>query len=263
MWRQFEHNQVYHPNRDLLATGAELGRPFENVLFRARDGIELNGWFFPADQGSGRARLAMLFCHGNAGNIGDRLDTCAALLETGVNVFVFDYRGYGRSQGRPSEAGTYDDAQAAYEWLQKKGFAGDNIVAFGESLGGGVASELALRVTLAGIVLESTFTSIPNIGAEIFPWLPVRWLANIRYDTRSKLPRLKLPVLVMHSRDDDLVRFQHGQKNFAAANEPKRFCELKGPHNDPLADRPGFIAGIEQFLQLVERAALKSASPTR
>ena len=113
------------------------------------------------------------------------------LLATGVNVFVFDYRGYGRSQGRPSEEGTYRDAQAAYQWLRQKGFPGTNIIAFGESLGGGVAAELAVRETVGGLVLQSTFTSIPDMGAELFPWLPVRWLGTIRYDTRSKLPRLQ------------------------------------------------------------------------
>ena len=114
MLRWFEHSQVYHPDRILIATGAELGRPFEDVRFKASDGVELNGWFFPAATNAPRARFAVLLCHGNGGNISHRLDTCAALLETGVQVFVFDYRGYGHSQGRPSEEGTYRDAQAAY-----------------------------------------------------------------------------------------------------------------------------------------------------
>ena len=254
MLRWFEHSQVYHPDRVLTATGAELGRSFEDVWFKASDGIELNGWFFPANTNSPRARLAMLVCHGNAGNIGDRLDTCAALLATGVSVFLLDYRGYGRSQGRPSEEGTYRDVQAAYQWLRQKGFPGTNIIAFGESLGGGVATELAVRETVGGLVLQSTFTSIPDIGAELFPWLPVRWIAKIRYDTHAKLPRLNIPVLVMHSPVDGLVRFHHGQRNFAAANEPKLFWELKGDHNNPLADPPHFISGIEKFLALIKGA---------
>ena len=252
MLRWFEHSQVYHPDRVLTATGAELGRPFEDVRFKASDGVELNGWFFPASTNSHRPKLAVLVCHGNAGNISHRLDTCAALLATGVNVFVFDYRGYGRSQGRPSEEGTYRDAQAAYQWLRQKGFAGTNIIAFGESLGGGIAAELAVREPLGGLVLQSTFTSIPDMGAELFPWLPVRWLGTIHYDTQSKLPRLHVPVLVMHSPADELIRFHHGQSNFAAANEPKLFWELKGEHNDPLADAQHFIAGMEKFLALVE-----------
>jgi fermentation-respiration switch protein FrsA (DUF1100 family) len=259
MLRWFEHSQVYHPDRVLAATGAELGRPFENVPFQASDGVELNGWFFPASTNSPRPRLAVLVCHGNAGNISHRLGLCAALLATGVNVFVFDYRGYGRSQGRPSEEGTYRDAQAAYQWLRQKGFPGTNIIAFGESLGGGVAAELAARATVGGLVLQSTFTSIPDMGAELFPWLPVRWLGTIHYDTRSKLPRLKVPVLVMHSPADGMIAFHHGQSNFAAANEPKLFWELRGEHNDPLADAQHFIAGLEQFLSLIASRAAGSA----
>jgi uncharacterized protein len=251
MLRWFEHSQVYHPDRYLLTAGAELGRPFEDVYFETNDGVKLNGWLFPAETNSPRARLAVLFCHGNAGNIGHRLDACAALLETGVNVFVFDYRGFGRSEGRPTEEGTYCDARAAYRWLQARGISGRNIIAFGESLGGGVVSELTLREPLGGLVLESAFTSIPDIGAEVFPWLPVRRLAKIKYDTLAKLPRIEIPVLVMHSRADELIRFRHAERNFAAANEPKLLWELKGDHNHPLTDRARFIEGMERFLQMV------------
>jgi fermentation-respiration switch protein FrsA (DUF1100 family) len=266
MLRWFEHTQVYHPDRILTATGAELGRPFEDVWFKAKDGVELNGWFFPGSTNSSRSSLAVLLCHGNAGNIGHRLEMCRALLETGVSVFVFDYRGYGRSRGRPSEEGTYLDAQGAYQWLQQKGFSPTNIIAYGESLGGGVAGELAMRETLAGLILQSTFCSIPDIGAELFPWLPVRLMSSIKYETCQKLPRLRIPVLVMHSRVDGLIGFHHAQKNFALANEPKLFWELKGNHNDPVADPKHFIEGIEKFLQMVEadrgKTQTKSASET-
>ena len=221
MLRWFEHSQVYHPDRVMDATGAELGRPFEDVFFKASDGVELNGWFFPANTNSPRQHLAVLVCHGNAGNISHRLQTCAALLATGVSVLEFDYRGYGRSRGRPSEEGTYLDAQAACQWLRRKGFAGTNIIAFGESLGGGIAAELAVRELVGGLVLQSAFTSIPDMGADLFPWLPVRWLGTIRYHTLSKLPQLHVPVLVMHSPADELVGFHHGKANFAAANEPR------------------------------------------
>lgn len=253
MLRWFEHSQVYHPDRFVTATGAELGRPFEDIWFHASDGPKLNGWFYPAEPGSPRIRWVMLVCHGNAGNIGHRLELCDALLSTGVNVFLFDYRGYGRSQGRPNEEGTYHDAQAAIQWLQNRGFAGGNIIAFGESLGGGVASELAVREKIGGIVLQSTFTSIPDIGAELFPWLPVRALARIRYETCRKLPRINAPVLIMHSRADDLIGFRHCQANFAAANQPKLLWEIQGSHNDPLADREAFVAGIEEFQCLLEQ----------
>jgi fermentation-respiration switch protein FrsA (DUF1100 family) len=261
MLRWFEHSQIYHPDRVMSATGAELGRPFEDVVFKTSDGVELNGWFYPANTNSPRSHIVMLLCHGNAGNITHRLDVCEALLETGVGVFLFDYRGFGRSHGRPGEEGTYLDAQAAHHWLQAKGFAATNIVAFGESLGGGIVSELALREPLAGIVLQNTFTSMPEIGAELFPWLPVRWMSTINYDTCARLPRLHIPVLVMHSRHDEMIGFHHAEKNFSRANEPKLFWELKGDHNNPLADRASFVEGMEKFLQLI--ASTKPGLVTR
>jgi len=252
MFRWYEHSQVYHPDREMAADGSELKRPFEDVTIKSADGVELNGWFYPANTDSPRAQLAVLYCHGNAGNISHRLDVCHALLETGVAVFLIDYRGYGRSKGRPSEAGTYQDAAAAYRWLLQKGFSGTNVIVMGESLGGGVASETALREPVAALILQSTFTSILDIGAELYPWLPVRWLASIKYDTRRRLPTIKVPVLIMHSRSDGLIGFHHAQANLAAANEPKLFWEIQGDHNNPLTDRAQFVAGIEKLLRLLE-----------
>src|SRR5439155_4470880 len=137
-------------------------------------------------------------------------------------------------------------------------FQGAGILAFGESLGGGVATELAMREPLAGLILQSTFSCVPDIGAELFPWLPVRWISTIKYETCTKLPRIKIPILVMHSRADQLIGFHHGEKNFEAANEPKLFWELRGAHNDPLSERDDFIRGIEKFLQLVESSEARS-----
>lgn len=253
--RWFEHNQIFHPNRKMEATGAELKRPFEDVVFKTRDGVELNGWFFPAKNPGGadpgqavRQRLVFLVCHGNGGNISHRLDLYRALLETAAAVFAFDYRGYGRSAGKPSEEGTYLDAQAAHSWLRQKNFAGKNILVYGESLGGAIAAELCLREETAGLVLQSTFTSIVELGAELYPWLPVRKIATIQYDTIGKLARVKVPVLVMHSQGDGLIGFRHAEKLFTAAGKPKLFWELEGAHNAPLSDRAKFIEGIENFL---------------
>lgn len=252
MWRWFEHNQVYHPTRVLEAAGSDLNRPFEDVWFTTKDHVRLNGWFYPANEASPRKKFAVLLCHGNGGNISHRLDVAGALLETGVAVFLFDYRGYGRSEGHPGEEGTYSDAQAAYQWLEQKGYAGTNIIAFGESLGGGIASGLATRVPLAGLVLQATFSSLPDVGSEIFPWLPVRLLCSINYDTCRRLPKLSLPVIIMHSRTDELIRFHHAEKNYAAAKQPKLLWELKGDHNDPVSDRANFTEGFEKFLQMIE-----------
>lgn len=262
--RWFEHRQVYQPHAQMEAGGNELGRPFEDVQFEASDGVKLNAWFFPADTNSPRRPLVFLLCHGNAGNISHRLDHVGALLETGAGVFAFDYRGYGRSKGTPSEGGTYLDAQAAHAWLQQKGFAATNIIALGESLGGGIASELALRETLGGLILQSTFTSITDVGAELFPWLPVRWLNRIKYDTHSKLPRIEVPVLVMHSRADSLIGFQHAERNIAAANEPKLLWEIGGDHNDFLdRHRARYIEGLDRFLSLREGRPMPEAEKAR
>jgi pimeloyl-ACP methyl ester carboxylesterase len=252
--RWFEHSQVYHPRRNLDASGAELMRPYDDVHFPTADGMELNGWFYPADAGSQRGGLVFLVCHGNAGNISHRLGLFQALLRTGPAVFGFDYRGYGRSGGRAGEEGTYLDAQAAHAWLRRKGFAARNILAYGESLGGGVGSELCLREPTGGLILQSTFTRMPDIGAELFPWLPVRRWATIHYNTVDKLPRVKVPVLILHSRADDLVGFQHAERNYAA-RAPKFLRELEGGHNDPAWESKGFQAALEEFLGAVEGKA--------
>jgi fermentation-respiration switch protein FrsA (DUF1100 family) len=251
MLRYFEHSQVYHPGRSFDANGTELGRPFEQVQFKSGDGVDLHGWFYPATTNSPNAKIGLVYCHGNAGNISHRLDTCKALLQTGMAVFLFDYRGYGKSSGRPSEEGTYLDAQAACAWMRQKGFASSNLIAYGESLGGGIATEVILREKLGGLVLQGTFTSVPDLGAELFPWLPVRWISRIKYDTLSKLPKVTVPVVVLHSRADEIIGYHHSEKNFAAINAPKLFTELRGDHNTPLEDRKAFIEAINNLLALM------------
>jgi hypothetical protein len=247
MLRRFEHSQVYQPSAVLEAAPGALGRPCEEVFITVENGQRIHAWYFPAESNSAPV---ILVCHGNGGNISHRLDLYAVLLETGAGVLAFDYRGYGRSDGKPGEEGTYRDGQAAYRWLAGKGFDGSRIIGYGESLGGGVASELALREKLGGLILQSTFTSVPDIGAEVFPWLPVRWLGTIKYDTRSKLPRLRIPVLILHSRQDELIKFHHAEENFAAANRPKVLCEISGGHNDALwANRPAILRAVKEFLQ--------------
>ena len=227
-----------------------MGRPFEEVFFNAPDGVRLHGWFFPAGKDSPRRDLVLLLLHGNAGNISTRLRFFEAWLGLGLNVFAFDYRGYGRSEGKAGEEGTYRDAQAALEWLRGRGFPGDRVVALGKSLGGGIASELALRQRLGAMILQSTFTSIPDIGAELFSWLPVRRMSSIKYDTVNKLPRIEAPVLIIHGREDNLIGFHHAERNFKAAREPKSFLEIAGNHTNVLdADRARYLEGLDKFLQ--------------
>ena len=258
--RWFEQSQIYRPSREADCHPADFQLPVEDVTLTARDGVRLHGWWIPAPVNSPRRQLAVLFCHGNGGNLTSRPGYYQAIRETGVNLFTFDYRGYGRSAGSPGEAGTYLDAHAAYAWLRARGFAGGDIILWGESLGGGIASELALHEPVGGLVLQSSFTSIPDLGGEVFPWLPVRLIATIQYDTVRRLPRIHVPVLILHSRQDELIGFHHAEKNFAAANEPKLLWELRGGHNEALgADRPRFVAGFEEFLrQSEERRGARS-----
>ena len=256
MLRWFEHRQVYVPSSLMTRKAADLGRPCEDVHFVTGDDVRLHGWFFPADPDSPRSHLALLVLHGNGGNICNRLGFCEVWLSLGVNVFIFDYRGYGQSEGRPSEEGTYRDAQAAHKWVCARGFDPRNIVVLGKSLGGGVASELAVREAIGSLILQSTFMNIPSVGAELFPWLPVKRFHTIKYDTIRKLPQIRVPLLVMHSRLDQIIAYHHAERNFAAANEPKMFWEIFGNHTGTLeADTAAYTRGLHSFLaQHVDRA---------
>lgn len=248
--RWFEQANVYHPTPSMWSKGDALRRPWEDIRFRTQDNLELNAWFFPAATNAPLRHLAVLLSHGNGGNISHRLPTYSILLDLGVNVLAYDYRGYGLSQGKPNEQGTYLDAEAAFAWLQARGFRPNQIVSFGESLGGGVATELALRHPgLRGLVLQSTFTSLIDLGTELFPILPVRTVARYRYDTHSKLPQVQTPVLILHSRTDTLIPFHHAEHNFAAAREPKTLREILGDHNDQPTVDPDLIANaLREFL---------------
>ena len=255
MIRWFEQRQVYAPTHEIEARVESLGRPYQEVWLTTPDAVRLHALFFPAEPDAPRKHLALLVCHGNAGNLSTRLKYFQAWLELGLNVLAFDYRGYGRSEGIPSEEGTYLDAQTAVAWLkeqqgQRQGFPPDRILLLGKSLGGGIASELALREPVGALILQSTFTSIPDLGCELFPWLPVRRWHRIHYDTLQKLPRIHTPVLVAHSTEDDLIGFHHAERNFAAANSPKMFLRIKGTHNSVLEDgRQAYLEGLNLFLK--------------
>jgi fermentation-respiration switch protein FrsA (DUF1100 family) len=224
---------VYFPGPPPTRTPRELGLEQQDVLVKTVDGVRLSAWFLPAQT----PRIAVLFCHGNAGSIEDRIGKAEALLSYGASVLLFDYRGYGASEGEPNEAGTYRDAEAAFDALAKL-VPTLPIVVWGESLGGGVAVELARRRGVAGLVLESTFTSLIDVGREAYPWLPVRWLARMRYDNRTKLPLLDVPVLIAHSRADEIVPFEQAEELQRIARDPQPLVEFAGGHNGggPLLD---------------------------
>jgi fermentation-respiration switch protein FrsA (DUF1100 family) len=240
---------LYYPNlptRELAATPAETGLDYEAVTLQTDDGLRLSAWFIPHPA----PRATLLFFHGNAGNLSHRLESIRLFHDLGLAVFIIDYRGYGQSEGSTSEAGTYRDAAAAWGYLVgQRHISPREIVIFGRSLGAAIAAELASRTRPAALIIESAFTSVPNMAARLYPWLPVRWLSRYRYDTQSALEAISCPVLIIHSREDDIIPYTEGEQLFAHAHEPKQFLELRGGHGDGfLVSRETYTRGIDDFL---------------
>jgi uncharacterized protein len=232
---------IYFPQtaRELAVTPEQIGLAYESVEITTSDDETLHGWFVPVPEAQG----TVLFFHGNAGNISHRMDYMPMFQRLGYNFFIIDYRGYGQSSGSPSEAGTYLDAEAAWRYLtEAKGIAPSQIVLYGESLGGPIAAWLAARQKPAGLILASSFTSAPDLAETIYPFLPVRLIARINYNTLEFLASITAPVLVMHSPQDEIVPFVHGQNLFQAASEPKQFLTLEGGHNS------GFVFMREEWI---------------
>ncbi|MET0964092.1 MAG: alpha/beta hydrolase [Noviherbaspirillum sp.] len=227
---------IYFPGvgRDMSRTPADIGLAYEPVRLQTEDGVRIEAWYVPA-QG---ARGAALLAHGNAGSIAHRVDYAALFNRLGYSLLLLEYRGYGRSEGKPSEQGTYADARAAWRHLLiERGYPAGRIVLVGESLGGAVAAHLAAEVEPGALVLASSFVSVPELASELYPWMPARQLARYRYDTLAALTRVSCPVFVAHSEQDDIVPFHHGERLFAAARAPKAFLKLAGGHNE------GFLFG--------------------
>ncbi|MEE8354067.1 MAG: alpha/beta hydrolase [Dehalococcoidales bacterium] len=224
----FQSRFIYFPERGLTADPAGIGLEFEEVALATSDGVTLSAWFIP----SGQSRGTVLFCHGNAGNISDRLDSIQVFNQLGLDVLIFDYRGYGESQGTPDEIGTYWDAEAAWRYLiDTRGVDPGRVIVFGRSLGGAVAAWLAERHNPAMLILESSFVSLADIGSRVYPYLPVGLILRYRYDTAAYLTGVNSPVLVVHSRDDETMPFDQGLRLYRAALEPKRLLEISGSHN--------------------------------
>ncbi len=244
----FQPRYVYLPTREWVTTPDLAGLPYEDVSLVTTDGVRLHAWWVPAKVGSAPA---VLFCHGNGGNVSHRVGTLRALRELGMATLIFDYRGYGVSDGSPSERGTYLDAEAALRHLtDERGIAPGRIVVHGRSLGGAIAAWLAERTGLGAQILESTFTSVPGLAAMLFPLLPARRLARFSYDTESSVRRVRCPVLVIHSPDDELIPYEHGRALFAVANEPKSFLDLAGGHNDGfVVSEISYKAGLRAFFE--------------
>ncbi len=237
---------LYYPNlpsRDIDITPDHAGLDHETVEIITDDGIALHGWFLPAR----KPRATLLFFHGNAGNISHRLNSLKIFHDLNLDVLIFDYRGYGQSGGKVTEQGTYLDAEAAWRYLtEQRGTPPAEILLFGRSLGAAIAAYLAARHQAKGLILESTFTSVPDMASELYPFFPARWLSRFRYDTRGYLRSVSCPVLVIHSRDDELIPFHHGLQLYEAARPPKRFLELSGGHNE------GFMTTGSRYLESLD-----------
>lgn len=243
---RFADRLVYFPSRAHDGgTPAALGLAYEDVTLSAADGTRLHAWWVPAPG----ARRAVLLLHGNAGNISHRLDKLAVLHGLDVSVLLLDYRGYGRSEGAPSEAGTYQDAAAAYAWLRGRGLPAEAIVAYGESLGGPIAVDLAASQPLGGLILESAPSSIVGVAKHHYPLLPVEWFLSVRYDALARLPGVRAPLLILHSPSDEIVPFAMAEALLAAAPGPKRLVRLGGGHNDAfMVAAAAYRAALHDFL---------------
>ncbi len=237
------------PGRALTASPGDMGLEYEDVSLTTSDGERLHGWYVPATNRRG----VVLFFHGNAGNISHRLDSIGIFHQLGLDTLIIDYRGYGQSTGKTTEQGTYLDAQAAWGYLaDERGIPADRIIVFGRSLGGAIGAWLGAKRTPAAVIIESSFTSGVDMARRLYPFLPVRLITRLRYPVVEYASRLECPVLVVHSRNDEIIPFEMGQSIYAAVNQRKSFLELRGDHNNGIfISRHDYIAGLDDFIESV------------
>lgn len=241
----FEEKFIYFPSQFPHGNWQPetYGLKAEDCFFVTTDSVRLHGWFFRVDN----AKATLLWCHGNAGNITHRLDNISKLLPLGIDVFIFDYRGYGKSEGQPSEEGIYNDALAAYDYLTRmRGVDSSSVILFGRSLGAVVAIQVAAKRTCRGLIVESGFSSAKDMARELFSVVPVHLFLESKFDAISKISAIHVPVLFVHGTNDRTVPIHLGKKLFEQANEPKSFYEIPGAdHNDTYV-----VGGHEYFLRL-------------
>ncbi len=247
---------IYHPeNRQVAAPAAEFSLHEQRVSYPSTDGVKLSAWIIPAKPTEEVKGMWMLICHGNLGNIGfgQRPEFYAYMRDTGLNLFAFDYRGYGDSSGSPDEQGLYADAQASYNYLTKNlHIAPEHIIIFGHSLGSGVAIELASKVPAAGLVIEGAYISVAQRGQELYPLLPIALVASQRFPSIDRIGAIKTPKLFLHSPEDSVIPYAHGRRLYAEAHEAKRFVDVKGGHENAFRiDKAKYYGAIAQMLSEV------------
>ncbi len=243
-----EDKFIFFPSSELEGVPSDLGLEYQDIFFTS-EGQRLHGWFVP-----GSKDITWLWTHGNGGNISHRLENIQLIHDKlGISIFIFDYRGYGRSEGKPSEQGTYNDAQVALAYLKTiPAIEGDSFVLYGRSLGAAVAVELATREpnAISGLILESPFVSIPAMAKRAYPFLPVGPFLRTRYDSLSKIGKTSVPLLVLHSPEDEIVPYDQGRELFEAAPEPKTFHTIAGGgHNETyITGGDAYWQALGQFL---------------
>ena len=237
---------VYFPEKQLAGTPHDIGLAYEAITLRTEDQVEIFAWYVPV----AGSRGTILFCHGNAGNISHRLAYLEIFHRLGLSTFIFDYRGFGLSEGYPAEQGTYLDSEAAWGFLVgRKGISPGSIVLYGESLGGPVAARLAARHSPGALILASTFTSLPDLGAALYPLFPVRLLSRFNYDTLEFLRQVRCPTLIIHSPDDEIVPFRQAKALADAMGALGELLTIRGDHNSGfIMSRDLYVEGIEGFL---------------
>lgn len=243
--KYIEFTSVFFPIRNIEFTPLSINLKFEDIYFKTLDALKINGWFIPHNN----AKYTLLFLHGNAGNLADRLDKIKILNSLGLNMFIIDYRGYGKSQGRPSEKGLYLDAQAAYEYLLNvRKIPSEEIILYGESLGTTATVDLASRCKVKAIILESGFSSGRDMARVVYPFIP-NFIFSDRFNSLKKIKGITVPKLFLHSRDDEMIPFRLANKLFSEACEPKYFKELRGSHNSAFIDYPQeYLSAIKNFI---------------
>jgi fermentation-respiration switch protein FrsA (DUF1100 family) len=241
------------PGRALTATPGDIGLEYEDVSLTTSDDEHLHGWYVPATDRRG----VVLFFHGNAGNISHRLDSIGIFHQLGLDTLIIDYRGYGQSTGKTNEQGTYLDALAAWNYLvDERGIPADRIIIFGRSLGGAIGAWLGAQPDMkngpAAMIIESSFTSGVDMARQLYPFLPAHLITRLRYPVAEYASRLECPVLVVHSRDDEIIPFEMGQSIYEAVKQRKSFLELRGDHNNGFfISRHEYVAGLDKFIESV------------
>lgn len=243
--KYMEARGIFYPEKQVRFTPKNINAGFDDVYLTTEDNITLNGWFIPYNE----AKYTLIFLHGNAGNIGNRLDKINLLRETKCNIFIIDYRGYGHSKGAPCEIGFYYDARAAYKYLLiEHGISPDQIILYGESLGAAVATDLAAKSEVKAVILEGAFSCAKDMAKIIFPFLPGFIFQN-KFDSLKKIASVKAAKLFIHADNDEIVPINLGKKLFNSAPEPKVFTELSGSHNEAfLSSKDKYITAIKSFI---------------